>query len=241
MIFKVLNSPHQSERIHGNDAVKLIVAHTPEGGYTGMINYIAHPGKKCWAGERRVSYHMLIKKDGTECVQFVPWTNKAWHAGAMNSLTDGIAVEGYAYQFSLQDKGTHELAKQIARRLISRGLKPQWTTDPSKGGFCRHADLQSDRKDPTPDLAEWLLFVDMVKAQHAFMSDPKPWPTPVPMWYWTWARWRLGVGEFKGMGAANPKVRPGAPVPPPGISWAPGGKHYWAWKRLKAQQDAARV
>lgn len=50
------------------------------------------------------------------------------------------------------------------------------------------------------------------------------WPLPIPGWFWAWARWRLGRGEFKPFGPANPSVRP--PEAPRTI---PG----WAWQRLK--------
>jgi hypothetical protein len=48
-------SPNQSERIHGDAAVRLIVCHTPEGSYQGTINYICDPN-----AARKVSYHMPL-------------------------------------------------------------------------------------------------------------------------------------------------------------------------------------
>lgn len=233
MLLKTLYSPNQSARTHGNDAVRLIVVHTPEGGYHSTINWIMNPASN-------VSYHRLIKKDGTEATQLVPWDRKAWHAGAVNSLSDGISVEGFARTFDLADSGVMEAAKLVAGRLAVRKLPCQWTTDVAKGGFCRHGDLQTDRSDPTPDLSEWRLFVSMVKAEYDSITSPTPWPKPIPQWFWTWARWRLGHGEFKECGPAHGPSRPGLPVPPPGISWAPGGKHHWAWRRLKALVDAQK-
>lgn len=234
MLIRLKNSPNQSERVHGNDAVRLVIVHTPEGSYSSAIATCLNP-------DAEVSYHLLIKKDGTEATQLVPYHRKAWHAGPLNSLSDGISVEGFAKHFDLADAGSKQAAKMVARRLYARGLKPQWTTDPAKGGFCRHGDLQSNRSDPTPDLAEWRLFVNMVQAEYDALKNPQSWPVPLPKWFWTWARWRLGVAEFKPYGPANKNYRPGLPVPAPGASWAPGGKHYWAWRRLKALQDAARA
>ena len=255
MIEKTLTSPHRSERIHGQEAVRLIVAHTPEGRYGPMLDYIAHPGRKCYAGERRVSYHDLIKEDGTEVTHLVPYAEKAWHAGALNSSSEGIALAGYARDFeivtggdkrvigwSFNQDGEQALAKIIAKRLVARGLEPVWTTDTVKGGFCRHADLQSDRSDPTPDVNEWKILVAMVQAEYQALKNPpeKPWPIPVPAWFWPWARWRLGVAEYKIYGPANPDFRP-ASAPLPGPSWAPGGKHAWAWTRLKALVAAQKT
>jgi hypothetical protein len=228
MLWKTANTPNQSARLAG--PVKLIIVHTPEGNYAGTSSYIMKSASA-------VSYHVLIKKDGTEATQFVPWDRKAWHAGTMNSLSDGISIEGYARLFDLSDKGVHQAAKLVAQRLIARNLPVVWTTDVAKGGFCRHGDLQSNRTDPTPDLNEWKLFVSMVKAQYDLLT--KPWPTPIPAWFWVWARWRLGVAEFKEFGPAAAGKRPKV-APAPGASWAPGGKHYWAWRRLKALQAAAK-
>lgn len=226
-------SPNQSDRLFPGD-VRLIVCHTPEGSYQSALATCLNPNAD-------VSYHLLIRKDGTEATQLVPWERKAWHAGPVNSLSDGISIEGHARHFSLLDKGAHEMSQVVAERLIARKLKPQWTTDIAEGGFCRHGDLQTNRTDPTPDLEEWKVFVGMVQADYQRLTKvEKPWPVPVPAWFWVWARWRLGVAEFKQFGPANPDVRP-KEAPPPGISWAPGGKHHWAYRRLRALVAAQKA
>jgi hypothetical protein len=218
-------SPNQSERIHGDAAVRLIVCHTPEGSYQGTINYICDPN-----AARKVSYHMLIKKDGTEATQLVPFDRKAWHAGAINSLSDGIAIEDYAKNFSLLDNGVREMAKVVARRLYTRKLPAQWTTDPAKGGFCRHGDLQTDRSDPTPDLAEWKIFVGMVQDEYANLKAlDKPWPIPIPAGFWKWMIW-LNTGKTtpRPTGALKDGLMP---------MMAP----LWAWRRRAAWLAAKRV
>jgi hypothetical protein len=187
----VRESPNQSARVHGDDSVRLVVCHTPEGGYEGTVAFILRESAK-------VSYHELIKKDGTEITRLVPWKRKAWHAGALNSLSDGISIEGHASHFDLGDKGVFVMAEEVARRLIARGLQPNWTTDPAKGGFCRHGDLQADRTDPTPDMAEWRLFAGMVKEAYAKLRGGPlkrgklPGPSPKPPWFWQWMRWKDG-------------------------------------------------
>lgn len=215
----VRHSPNQSERIHGNDAVRLVVCHTPEGGYEGTIRYILDE-----SNPRKVSYHALISEDGREITQLVPWHRKAWHAGPINSLSDGISAAGYAHRFDVDTKQARTMAFLVARRLIARGLKAQWTTDPAKGGFCRHADLQADRSDPTPNLAEWRVFVGMVQAEYLKLRGvgKGDWPIPVPRWFWAWARWRL-----QGLEGTRPKDAPRI-IP------------LWAWRRLRALTDARR-
>lgn len=210
------SSPNQSARIHGEDQVRLIICHTPEGSDAGAISTIMNPAAD-------VSYHRLYLRGGRDVVQFVPFSRKAWHGKAYNSISDGLAVSGFARHFDLNDPSVKAFARGVAERLVARGLKPQWTTDPRKGGFCRHGDIQSDRSDPTPDIAEWRLFVGMVQAEYAILTKQppkKPWPVPVPKWYWEWALWRL-------RGRTGP--RPNAPRLIP----------LWAWRRLRAQQGLA--
>jgi len=206
------HSPNQSARIPG--PVRLVICHTPEGSDAGTIATIMNPAAE-------VSYHRLYLKGGLEAIQFVPFDRKAWHAKTYNSLADGLAVSGFARQFDLHDPSVQAFAHGVAERCLSRGLQPQWTTDPRKGGFCRHGDIQSDRSDPTPDLAEWRLFVGMVQSEYQKLKTPsstKPWPVPVPEWYWKWALWVL-QGRKGSRPADAPTVIPS-----------------WAWRRLRAQQ-----
>jgi hypothetical protein len=214
-----MESPNQSDRIHGDAAVRLVVVHTPEGSYNSAIN-------TCMTPSAKVSYHRIYKKDGHEATQLVNFSKKAWHAGAVNSLSDGLSVEGHAKHFDLKDPGTMELARGVAERLYTRKLPVQWTTDSVKGGFCRHADLQDDRHDPTDDLAEWRLFVGMVKDAYIKIANKeiKGWPKPVPQWFWAWARWKLGHGEYAEFG----------PGKGPRPSTAPRVIPVWAWNRLRA-------
>lgn len=52
------------------------------------------------------------------------------------------------------------------------------------------------------------------------------WPTPLPKWTWRWMAWRLGEGEYKEHGPANPAVRH--------LTGAPKFIKPWAWARLRA-------
>lgn len=216
-------SPNRSARIHGDDAVRLVICHTPEGGYESTVAYLM---KK--ATEK--SYHRLYKNDGSEATQLVPFAEKAWHAGPMNSLSDGLSISGFAHQFDLAEwDGIDEFALGVAERLVARDLPCQWTTDPAKGGFCRHGDLQSDRTDPTPDLGEWRIFVGLVAVHYERLT--KPWPRPIPAWFWPWLRWDQGHGEFKNR-RRDKAVRPKS---------APRLIPLWAWRRRRAFLAAARA
>lgn len=159
---------NQSQRVHGVKAIRLIVVHTPEGSYGPMIRYITvPPNGKFWEDDdRRVSYHGMLREDGDEFTQFVGWDQKAWHAGAFNSLSEGISAAGFAAKFNVKSNQSKVLARIVAFRLRERGLPARWSRDGGGKGFCRHADLQSDRKDPM-SRTKWLIFVGMVKYEHA--------------------------------------------------------------------------
>lgn len=165
---KQVHSPNQSQRVHGNDAVDLIVVHSPEGSYEGTVRFL----QQASAG---VSYHILIKEDGSEATQFVPYSRKAWHAGVQNSRSEGISLADYARKIRAFTPGGRKLARVVAFRLHKRGLPPTWRRKGEVGGgFCRHADIQSDRSDPM-SLSRWLAFVAMVKFQYHLGGFRKSW------------------------------------------------------------------
>ncbi|WP_456269727.1 1,6-anhydro-N-acetylmuramyl-L-alanine amidase AmpD [Kushneria sp. AK178] len=74
--------------------------------FTNRLNRDAHPFYPSIEG-LRVSAHLLIRRDGS-CVQFVPFDQRAWHAGrsrwqgrqALNDFTIGIELEGDARPFT---------------------------------------------------------------------------------------------------------------------------------------------
>lgn len=109
-----LPSPNQDERPAGE--VSLLLLHAislPPGAFggehierlfTNRLDPEAHPFFAAIA-DLRVSAHLLIRRDG-ECVQFVPFQARAWHAGrsrwrdgggerrALNDFALGIELEG---------------------------------------------------------------------------------------------------------------------------------------------------
>lgn len=106
-----LPSPNCDERPEGV-AVELLVVHgisLPPGQFggpyidalfTNSLDAAAHPFFREIAG-LTVSAHVLIRRDG-EVVQYVPFTKRAWHAGASsfcgrercNDFSIGIELEG---------------------------------------------------------------------------------------------------------------------------------------------------
>lgn len=210
---------NQSPRIHGNQAVRLVIAHTPEGGYEETVDYCRR------TSGRRVSYHTIVNETGTERTQLVPWHRKAWHAGAYNSLSDGVAAAGFAARFNVRSPQAKAFSLLIASRLHHRDLPARWASNGGGRGFCRHADIQSDRRDPM-SLPKWLVFVPMVKTdrkrlERAVKKATAAPPGSVPLADdWAFGRWYLGLDEFADHGPRNRRHRPsGYPRRVPTEGW----------------------
>ena len=163
-------SPNHDERPQGE--VSAVVLHSislPPGEFggehierlfTNRLNAAAHP---YFAGiaQLRVSAHLLIRRDG-ECVQFVSFDRRAWHAGrsswsdrgqvreALNDFTVGIELEGdeiHAYR----DEQYRTLV-QVIRAL----METYPAIDPTR--ITSHARVAPLRKsDPGPAF-DWAYF-----------------------------------------------------------------------------------
>jgi AmpD protein len=106
-----VRSPNADARPPGTE-VTLVVVHgisLPPGRFVGdaierlftnRLDPAAHPSFRAIAG-LRVSAHVLIRRDGS-MVQFVPFTERAWHAGVSrwngrercNDFSVGVELEG---------------------------------------------------------------------------------------------------------------------------------------------------
>jgi len=153
-------SPNQDERPDKDD-INGIVIHNislPPGDFGGgwiddlFLNKLdpkAHPYFKKIA-DLRVSAHLLIRRDG-EIIQYVPFHQRAWHAGAScwngrercNDFTIGIEMEGC-------DEQTFEQAQYQQLSKVIKALNqsyPKLTTKTIIG----HQDIAPGRKtDPGP-------------------------------------------------------------------------------------------
>src|SRR6266540_1609441 len=78
----------------------------------------------------------------------------------------------------------------------------QYTASGSVDGSPGRADLNR--------LADGLTLKDITYRpgkKPSALKQNLPGPVPKPVWFWPWLRWRLGVGEFVGLGM-NDNVRP---------------------------------
>jgi AmpD protein len=157
-------SPHRDARPAGQ-APELVVVHgisLPPGEFGGpWIDRLfcgdlpadAHPFFEGIVG-LRVSAHLLVRRDGV-VVQFVPFHERAWHAGVSswrgrpvcNDFSVGIELEG-------TDETPYEPAQYAALRGLLRALQATYPAL-AAGHVVGHSDIAPGRKtDPGPSF-EW--------------------------------------------------------------------------------------
>lgn len=128
-------SGNQSDR--QGSPVTLVVVHDTEGNYAGSISWLRNPGAQA-------SAHLVLKEDGSEATQLVPWSRKAWHAVAFNRFSIGLEMAGIA-RLGFRDEELRRAARIVAFFLHKYGLPPRHVRPKSDGsigkGFTLHQDL----------------------------------------------------------------------------------------------------
>lgn len=128
--------------------------------FTNRLDPDAHPFFPAIA-ELKVSAHLLIRRDG-ECVQFVPFDRRAWHAGrscwidggrarrALNDFSIGIELEG-------DEVSAYQAAQYRALAHTVQALMDRYP-DITPGRITSHARVAPLRKaDPGPAF-DWAYF-----------------------------------------------------------------------------------
>lgn len=165
-----MSSPNHSARLQ---PVRMVVVHRPVGSYHGSIEALRDPHPD--HPERRVSAHVIVRDDGREATQLVPWNLKAWSCAAFNSLSDNIETPDTIWAAAtLEGERLHAFlvcARIVAFRLHIRNFPAVWIRGDGllQGrGFTRHVDLGKaggGHTDPTTDVARWRMFVAAVETQ----------------------------------------------------------------------------
>jgi len=126
--------------------------------FTNQLDWGAHP----YFAEIRgleVSAHLLIRRDGS-VVQFVPFSQRAWHAGEScfrgqqrcNDFSIGIELEG-------EDETPYEDSQYAALQGVVNALCEAYP-DISPREIAGHCDIAPGRKsDPGPAF-DWLRLYD---------------------------------------------------------------------------------
>lgn len=81
------HSPNYSTR--GGASIRNIVIHDTEGAYGSAVSWFA-------TSKSAVSAHLVLREDGAEVTQCVPFRFKAWHCCDFNPQSIGIECAGYA-------------------------------------------------------------------------------------------------------------------------------------------------
>jgi len=136
--------------------------------FTNNLDFAAHPyfhGLR----EQRVSSHLLVRRDG-ELVQFVPFTQRAWHAGESsygrrprcNDFSIGIELEG-------TDDIVYTRSQYQQLAAVLTVLQQSYPgIDPAR--IVGHSDIAPRRKtDPGPAF-DW-------RYLHSLLSSPASHPT----------------------------------------------------------------
>jgi AmpD protein len=138
--------------------------------FTGTLPADAHPYFREIEGQR-VSAHALIRRDG-EIVQYVPFTERAWHAGkseyrgrlGCNDFSIGVELEG-TDEVPYAEAQYEKLAALAAALLSTYGSL-------SAEHIVGHSDIAPGRKtDPGPAF-DWAHFRALLKAHLAARPGP---------------------------------------------------------------------
>lgn len=153
-------SPYFDERPRADD-ISLLVIHAislPPGRFSGdaverlflgTLDPKAHPYFAGLDG-LRVSAHLFVRRDG-RVIQFVPFQQRAWHAGA-STFGGRSRCNDYSIGIELEGDDDHPFTQRQYRRLARvtaalRFVYPAITMDRIVG----HADIAPGRKtDPGP-------------------------------------------------------------------------------------------
>lgn len=168
-------SPNQDDRPNAEEPSLLVVhgislppgqfgGHEVEALFTNRLDWDAHP---YFGGIRglEVSAHLFIRRDGT-VIQFVPLTQRAWHAGpscfrgrdCCNDYSIGIELEGE--DETPYDDRQYPVLQGVVRAICNAfpGISPR--------EMAGHSDIAPGRKtDPGPAFDWFRLYDGLVERE----------------------------------------------------------------------------
>lgn len=129
-----------------------IVVHETEGAYAGAVSWFAQP-------RSQVSAHLVLREDGGQATQCVPWRRPAWHAVNANDHTIGIELAGFTAEPN--DPAQIARAARICGYFCRRyGIPTRQADAKGYGGICRHRDLGAyGGNHSDPGGFDWPLFL----------------------------------------------------------------------------------
>jgi hypothetical protein len=131
---KYRQSPNQSSR---STSIKTVVLHDTEGSYQGAVSWLCNP-------KASASAHVVLREDGLEATQLVPYSHKAWSCVAYNSQSINVEMAGLARKGYL-DGDLRRAARIVAFFLHKYKLPATHVKPDSRGvlgkGWSLHQDL----------------------------------------------------------------------------------------------------
>ena len=97
------HSPNQSPR---RSDVRTVVLHDTEGAYEGAVSWLCNPAA-------RASAHVVLREDGLEATQLVPYDMKAWACMGYNGQSINVEMAGLA------SKGYGDEELRVAARVVA--------------------------------------------------------------------------------------------------------------------------
>jgi hypothetical protein len=158
---KQQHSPNQSSR-NGRPVIG-VVMHDTEGGYAGSVSWLCNPAADA-------SAHIVMREDGNEVTQLVPFLQKAWHAEAANWNFLGFELAGF-----LDHEGSpqwHSAARACGYFCHHFGIPPVWNVKHGGAfhpGITRHKDLGiagGGHHDPVTSDEKWVWFIYLVQHEY---------------------------------------------------------------------------
>lgn len=151
--------------------------HRPVGSYAGSIEHLCDPVSQA-------SAHVIVREDGNEATQLVPWDRKAWACVSFNSASENVETPDNIWTEPLDARNSQVMqvcARVVAFRCHKRRIPPKWRTGADlldAPGVTRHFDLGTaggGHSDPTTDTNRWVIFMGMVEAELARGGFRRSW------------------------------------------------------------------
>ena len=130
--------------------------------FTNTLSWDAHPYFKQIEG-MKVSSHLLIRRDG-EVVQYVPFHQRAWHAGASNYCGRERCND---FSIGIELEGTDDTAYEAEQyRELASVILALFSAYPSLSleRIVGHSDVAPGRKTDPGDSFDWPRLRAMLRA-----------------------------------------------------------------------------
>jgi N-acetyl-anhydromuramyl-L-alanine amidase AmpD len=166
---KLLQAPTPNQSLRGAP-IDLVVLHDTEGAYGAAINWLRNPAADA-------SAHVVLREDGKEATQLVPWSKKAWSCMAFNSRSLNLEMSGKA------SVGYGAAEIDAAARIVAYwcklyGIPVRHALAGKTSGITFHQELGAaggGHSDPGWTEAQREAFIGKVKSYSGRRFSPTPW------------------------------------------------------------------